>query len=184
MKINIKHKFGGAYLPTNPKILFLGTFNPKASGNNANFFYSRPRNYFWQLLPIVLKKQSLKNALPIVKKKFLNHNHIALMDLIYQINVPSSQSTNYADAYIDKYVSKWNCKKLIYVINKYPIKHIFFTRKTFTGIPNMKKKINQLEKLFNRKKIIFSKLPTPARYAGIKKQEEWNKVINGSLKMR
>jgi G:T/U-mismatch repair DNA glycosylase len=33
-------------------MLIIGTFNPATYKNQADFFYSRGKNYFWRLLPV------------------------------------------------------------------------------------------------------------------------------------
>ncbi len=46
----VKHKFRDFRNKSDIEILILGTFNPDTIENTAKFFYSRNRNYLWNLL--------------------------------------------------------------------------------------------------------------------------------------
>jgi len=172
----IKHKF----LDYNPEkateTLIIGTFNPDAEKNEANFFYSRKRNYLWQLLPTAFNESDLRKATKQDKEVFISRHKLAFIDLIQEVEVEVGQEINYADAYLDKQKLKW--RELIKEIeNLKKLKRICFTRTTFADIPNMNEKVNEIQKYCQEKNIKFQRLVTPARFYNSKKQAEWSKFL-------
>ena len=79
------------------------------------------------------------------------------------------KENDYSDEYIDDKVSKWN--NIICIIKDNSIKEVYFTRKTFANIKNIKNKILDIEKYCNENNIMFSYLDTPARYENKEKLE-------------
>lgn len=175
--ITIKHKFRNFKNNKNIKILILGTFNPDTVENEAEFFYGRNRNYLWNLLPKVFEYKALKKALINEKLEFINQYKIGFSDLIAEIQIEQGQETNYADAYIDNKVTKWNDLNEI-ISNRKQLKFIFFTRKTFSVIPNMKIQIENIKRICDKNGIMFNTLPTPARFENEKKLNEWKTIFN------
>ena len=92
---------------------------------------------------IVISKQG--------KLDFIAKHHIDFIDLIAEIEVDAGQEANYDDPYIDSRVFQW--RDITFEIDKLiNIERVCFTRKTFSDIPNMKKRVggrvaprNQLE---------------------------------------
>ena len=167
----IKHKFRDHKISNQTKILIIGTFNPDAVKNEATFFYGRSRNFLWSLLPKVFDEESLKNKNIGAKLEFINNYRIDFVDLIAEIEIEEGKENNYSDEYIDCKVSRWN--NIIDIIKNNPIKEVYFTRKTFANIKNIKDKISSIEKYCINNKIKFSYLDTPARYENKEKLKSW-----------
>ncbi|HRR28546.1 MAG TPA: hypothetical protein P5270_04225 [Victivallales bacterium] len=87
--MSCRHRFYDKLIPEWPiKYLFIGTFNPEwNSGNDAAYFYGRPQNRFWEIMPIALNFESqIKNrSNPEVLELFLKKNKIGLTDLIVEV---------------------------------------------------------------------------------------------------
>jgi G:T/U-mismatch repair DNA glycosylase len=172
----IKHRFLEHKINPETEILILGTFNPDTEKNEADFFYGRSRNYLWKLLPTAFQKTDLKKASKQEKLSFIKQERIDFIDLIAEIEVEKGQETNYNDDFIDSRVIKWQdiiseTRKL----NK--LKKILLTRKTFTGIPNMKNQIEIIQDYCFKNGIYFKALLTPARFYNESKQTEWTNFL-------
>jgi G:T/U-mismatch repair DNA glycosylase len=177
--IPIPHKFLDRRIDPEAQTIIIGTFNPAADKNPATFFYSRGRNYFWRLLPTALKKkeEDMKKNTSEEKNIFIRRHKIDLIDLIAAVQVEQGKETSYADDYIDSRVTQWrNVVQEISRLNG--LKRVCFTRKTFTGIPRMKEKIEEVQEYCENKAIVFKCLTTPARFYSNVKQDEWNNFFN------
>ncbi|MCE7057535.1 hypothetical protein LZF95_22835 [Algoriphagus sp. AGSA1] len=170
--ITVKHRFSNHTIRPDTETLILGTFNPETSGNNADFFYGRTRNYLWRLLPTAFGEDDLKGAPKAEKLDFIKKFKIDLIDLMEEIKVEEGQEANYDDVYIDNKVSIW--QNVIGEIDKLPnLKLVCFTRKTFTGIPNMKEHVDEIMAYCEVRGILFKAMTTPARFYSNDKQTEW-----------
>ena len=175
----IRHKFREHMVSPETEILMLGTFNPDLP-NGPTFFYGRPRNYLWQLLPGCWGLPSLKNALLHEKRAFMEQYKIDFADVIHSVNVPEDQLNNLLDTYIDEHVHEW--KDIILLIGRLKkLKAVYFTRKTFTGINNISDQISAIRQQCNRNGIRFCLLETPARYFNATKQQLWTNSIQVQL---
>ena len=67
------YKFRDYKVASDTKILIIGTFNPDIEKNKIDFFYSRPKNYLWRILPEALGEVSLKNESVEKKKAFIKN---------------------------------------------------------------------------------------------------------------
>ena len=169
----IKHKFINRSIEPGTETLIIGTFNPDTPGNEADFFYGRSRNFLWRLLPFVFDEPDLKGTEKEKKVNFIKKHNIDLIDLISAVEVEDGQETNYYDTYIDDKVVEW--RGIISEIDKLKnLKRVCFTRKTFSGIPNMKKRIEAIQEHCQKKGIYFKALTTPARFYRQDKQDEWS----------
>lgn len=168
---SVKHRFLDHQIDPDTETLIIGTFNPEAIDNDAEFFYGRSRNYLWRLLPTAFNEKDLKGASKSEKLEFIKKYKIDLIDLIEEITVDEGQEANYYDGYIDNKVTRWN--NIVAVIDSLQnLKRVCFTRKTFSDIPNMKKQLEAIQQHCDNKQIPFKVLTTPARfYEG--KQTEW-----------
>lgn len=175
----INHKF----IKDNPiygkEILIIGTFNPNIEDNEANFFYSRKRNYFWELLNEVFEEtnnfedeNSIKN-----KKSFINNKNIELTDLIISVDINESNLGKYSDELLIN-VEKWNTDEILYILKKQKTKKVFFTRKSFNKVNFIKIQIKRIEEFCLENEIIFQYLPTPSRFINDKKIKEWKNKFN------
>jgi G:T/U-mismatch repair DNA glycosylase len=171
----VSHKFSHHKPRLDTEILILGTFNPNVP-EGPDFFYGRPRNFLWSLLPGVWGLESLKEAGLKTKKEFLNLYLIDFVDLIDSLEVAEGEESNVDDDFIDGHVLKW--KEINQIIETLPnLKAVYFTRKTFNGIPQMKAKILIIEQYCRLKGIRFCKLETPSRFTSAEKQQMWIDTI-------
>lgn len=175
----ITHRFLDHQIHPETEILVIGTFNPNADKNPADFFYGRGRNFLWKLLPTVFLEESLKGKSKEEKSDFIQRKKIDFIDLISEVAVDEGQDTNYADAYIDGKVIKW--RNILGEMQKLgQLKKVCLTRKSFADVPNMKAKINEIEIFCKEKGIHFQCLPTPARFYNQEKQSEWNSFFSSA----
>jgi len=79
---HIKHKFRNHIVSNDTEILILGTFHPDIA-NSADFFYGRPRNYFWKIPPICLGASDLKSVKLEEKKEFMEKYKVDFADIGY-----------------------------------------------------------------------------------------------------
>lgn len=176
----INHKF----IKDNPingkEIIIIGTFNPNIEENKAEFFYSRNRNYFWELLNEVFEetnnfkdKNSIEN-----KKSFINNKNIELTDLIISVDINESNLSKYSDELLINVV-KWNTDEILYILKQNKTKKVFFTRKSFNKVNFIKIQIKRIEEFCLENEIIFQYLPTPSRFINDKKIKEWKNKFNG-----
>lgn len=171
----ILHKFRDHQVSPNTEILILGTFNPDIP-TGPDFFYSRQRNFLWHLLPQCFGVPSLKNEPLPSKQQFMATYKIDFADIIHSLDVPEGTEGNVDDDFIDGHVSEW--KDIIGLIDSRPnLKAIYFTRKTFNGIPNMRAQVGLIANHCNQKSIRFCKLETPARFYSETKQQQWIETI-------
>lgn len=171
----VTNKFKNYQVSTQTEILILGTFSHDVI-DGADFFYGKPRNFLWHLLPISYGLTSLKEANLETKKAFMTQYKIDFADIIETLNVPEGEENNLDDTFIDNHAFEW--KNINLLIDSLPhIKAVYFTRKTFNGISNAKQQIMQIAKYCNQKNIRFCKLETPAKYFDDTKQKQWIDTI-------
>lgn len=158
------------------KKLFIGTFNPETN-NESDFYYGRPRNYFWSLLSNIYELDfDLKPASREEKIKFLRDNNLDVVDIINVIDVEDVKDLS--DSYIDSKVVEWyDILKLIESLGE--LKDVYFTRSTFQGIPNIERRINIITKFCYSNGIRFHLLLTPSRFINQNKIKQWkDRIIN------
>lgn len=172
----IEHKFLDHKIDPNSETLIIGTFNPSTESNPADFFYGRNRNFLWRILPCVFHEQDHKGADLQKKIQFIRKHKIDFIDLISVVSVDEGQEANYNDDYIDGRVIDWR-NVIAEIDNLKNIKRVCFTRKTYSGIPNMKQRIEEIQQHCIENGIIFQSLLTPARFYNENKQSEWNKFL-------
>jgi G:T/U-mismatch repair DNA glycosylase len=179
----IKHKFLEHEIDPATETLIIGTFNPLADGNKAEFFYSRPRNHLWALIPLAFKEESLKqrkigneyDEKINGKKAFIKRHHIDFIDLISEIAVEPGQETNYDDDYIDSKVPEWGWRDVVGEIQKLrSLKRACFTRRTLSDIPRMRKRIERIQSSCQDRGVYFQFLTTPARPPRKDRPNEWS----------
>lgn len=121
-----------------PVILIVGTFNPSwPDGNKAEWFYGRTsRNYFWDVLPRLFDKQSLRKAKKNDWITFCKENKILITDVIECIIDADFENEehqvilkSYLDTSIADYFNKFKITDIGDILKRYPtIKNIYFTR--------------------------------------------------------
>ncbi|MBK6331074.1 MAG: hypothetical protein IPF62_11370 [Bacteroidetes bacterium] len=178
------HKSGnyGLFPNWKYKTLIIGTFNPEnawMATNSALYFYGRPRNYFWKVLPCFTVSNPIPdpaiNRLNInAQRDFLISNKVALTDLL--INILDADITradhrqwikSFKDADLQRFSKfEWNTDHIIKQIQDEQVTHVYFTR---LGTPNANVAINSfenqmriIEKYCNSKEIINKRLYTPS----------------------
>lgn len=172
----VKHRFINHQINPGTETLIIGTFNPDATDNQADFFYGRSRNYLWKILPTAFNERDLKGADLKDKVGFITKNKIDFIDLISEIEVDEGQEANYYDGYIDDKVIFW--KDVISEIDQLKtLKRVCFTRRTFSDIPNMKNRIEAIQSHCEQNGIHFQVMTTPARFYREDKQTEWTKFL-------
>jgi G:T/U-mismatch repair DNA glycosylase len=178
--ITVRHRFLDHQINPGTETLIIGTFNPETAANDADFFYGRSRNYLWRLLPTAYGELDLKGASNREKSDFIRKYKIDLTDLIEEIQVEEGQEANYDDSYIDSKVTRW--RNIIGIIDSLPnLKRVCFTRKSLSGIPNIKKHLVAIQQHCGNKELHFKALNTPSRFYGEDKQTEWtNFLLHGS----
>ncbi len=175
----VKHKFSNHTINPNTETLIIGSFNPEAADNAADFFYGRSRNFLWRLLPVALNSETLKGVAKEKKLYFIEANKVDFIDLIKAVKVEEGEEANYLDTYIDFRVEEW--ADVLSEMNALKnLKRVCFTRKTFDRIPNMEKKIQEIQQYCESANIRFKCMTTPARYYSSEKQEEWNEFMKSS----
>jgi G:T/U-mismatch repair DNA glycosylase len=171
MKV-IQHRFLQYPLDPHTEILIVGTFNPDTERNPAEIFYGRSRNFLWRLLPIALGESDLKNKTREEKLDFKKRYKISFIDLVAEVTVEVGNEVNYEDRYIDNKVTQWRDviseMKMMSHLTK-----VCFTRKTFSDIPQVKRRIKEVESYCHENEISFQYLSTPARIYSKEKQAEW-----------
>ncbi|GAA4314305.1 hypothetical protein GCM10023149_10420 [Mucilaginibacter gynuensis] len=171
----VLHKFRDHEVSAKTETLILGTFNPDIPGG-PDFFYGRARNFLWHLLPECFNEPVLKEASLAEKQVFMARHKIDFADLIHALDVPDGEETNIDDDFIDSHVQQW--KDIVSLMDTLPnLKAIYFTRKTFNGIPNMRVQVNAIAAHCKQKNIRICKLETPARFFSPEKQQQWNDTI-------
>ena len=120
MTITIEHKFIDFLEPDwNFETLYVGTFNPRIydkkneKNNTIDFFYGRPKNLFWEVMPKVHNKSSLIRANKQTKINFLKENKIAVTDLVSSVSFTIDKKEEaekrlltYSDANINYFIPK------------------------------------------------------------------------------
>jgi G:T/U-mismatch repair DNA glycosylase len=171
----IMHKFRDHQVSAQTEIFMLGTFNPDIP-TGPNFFYGRQRNFFWHLLPQCWDLSSLKIEPMVSKQQFMTAYKTDFADIIHSLDIPEGMEDNVDDDFIDWHVSEW--KDIIGLVNSLPnLKAIYFTRKTFNGIPNMRVQITLIANYCRERSIRFCKLETPVRFYNESKQQLWIDTI-------
>lgn len=167
----VYHRFLEYPLPATTELLIIGTFNPETPENKADFFYGRRQNYLWSLLPIAFGLTSLKNNSKAEKIRFISEHQIGFLDVIAAVNV--DKPDDYRDDYIDGNVVEWTdvIGRMKQLTN---LKKVCVTRKTFAGVPNIRKRIAEVEEYCHQNSIHFQYLITPSRGYTLLKQEQWN----------
>ncbi len=171
----LNNKFTNHIVQPDTEILLLGTFTHDHA-HSGDFFFGRPRNFLWHLLPVCFKHIPLKDAPLKAKQAFMAKYHIDFADVISVLEVPLADDENMEDDFIDSHAHTFT--DLITLVDSLPkLKAVYFTRKTFNGIPNIKAAVNKLALHCQNKQIRMCKLDTPARHFSEEKQQQWVDTI-------
>lgn len=177
----VKHRFQKHEINPETETLIIGTFNPDTSENVADFFYGRQRNFLWTLVPKAFGDESLKGKTRQEKISYVKKRKIDFIDLVGEVDV--DETSNYNDGYLDSRVTTWrNVIAEIEQLKK--LNKVCFSRKSFSGIPKMKERIESIRLHCERLGIQFKYLTTPARFYRADKQDEWTKFLNSGERIR
>ncbi len=180
MKI-IKHKFRDNKIHEKTEVLIIGTFNPDVENNDANYFYSRSKNYLWRILPFCFSEKDLKEEGKEEKIKFIEKHKISFIDLFQEINVEENIKMNFSDTFLESKINSCKWTDIIFTIKNNPlINKVCFTRKSFSGIPEIKNSIQLVENYCNKNNIKFEYLVTPARFYSENKLNLWKTFITNN----
>lgn len=171
----IPNKFRDHRVSDSTQILILGTFSPDIPGA-PDFFFGRSRNYLWHMLPKCFGLGPLKDA-PLEKKRdFMANFRVDFADLIAEIESVEEDDQHEDEDLYDGRVHRWN--DVIGLIDSLKeLKAVYFTRKTFNGIPNMKQQMKLIARHCQEKGIRICKLDSPSRHYSDEKQQQWTDTI-------
>lgn len=173
----IRHKFQHHTINPETETLIVGTFNPDATNNYAQFFYGRTQNFLWRLLPTAFGERDLKDQNKEAKMHFMQRRKIDFIDLIAEVDIEAGQETNYLDSYLDGRITE--CRAVTLEMEKLPnLKRVCISRKTLTDIPNMSLLIERIQLYCQKRGILFAMLTTPARMYTEEKQAVWSGFLN------
>jgi G:T/U-mismatch repair DNA glycosylase len=157
------------------EILILGTFTHDHH-HSGDFFFGRPRNFLWHLLPICFGSQPLKDAPLVIKQEFMQKHKIDFTDVIATLEVEDGEEEIMEEDFVD--ISAKTFFDLVEKVDALPkLKAVYFTRKTFNGMPNIKAEILKLAQHCQSKQVRLCKLDTPARHFSDEKQQQWIDTI-------
>jgi hypothetical protein len=120
-----------------PQTLIIGTFNPLwPPSNEAEWFYGRYENHFWEVLPRIYGEQSLKESGTKEWKAFCCRKQIAITDLIKSIDdahIENIEHNKLLGTFSDKNIAEkfhnHSLTDIIGIIEKNPsIKNVYLTR--------------------------------------------------------
>ena len=172
----VKHRFTEHGLSPNTETLIIGTFNPEAPSNKAEFFYSTGRNYLWRILPSAFGGESLQGKSAAEKRGFIRAKRIDFIDLIEVVQVDKGCEGVRSDAYIDSKVISW--ADVVGALDNLPmLRRACFTRKTFRDIPEIRSRIEVVSQKLRERAIGLKLMVSPARYYDIGKQKEWTEFL-------
>lgn len=109
---SLSHGFG-PFIPSKPKMLFLGTF-PSVKSREQQFYYGHPQNHFWRLLADIFGDKA-----PIElddKKAFLERHGVAIYDVIESCDIVGSSDSsikNVVPTDLESLVKKYGIGKII-----------------------------------------------------------------------
>lgn len=160
----------------NSSTLVIGTFNPQNAfcpNNIAEFFYQRPRNYFWRVLPLIAGEDSIENNDTEAQLNFLHKHEIGITDILVSINdadANNEEHINLISTVKDDDIELfddliWNTNNIIRYITENNCSHIYFTR---LGKPSANVEVNSfehqmriIEDYCNRNNIYTNRLHSP-----------------------
>ena len=154
------------------------------------FYYNNNRNHFWRVLqhlmnPKLVKKEDLKKFTIAQKKKFLNDNGIAIINLVKEVTVPKKYKHDPSDTVLfeaykkDLVVYKSLTPKMKKLIKTKPL---FFTCRRKKGIDQLLDGFLEFNKL---SKDLMEKVwywATPTRCNPYQRSLLWRQEANQFLK--
>jgi hypothetical protein len=174
----IKHICADHVVDARTETLIIGTFNPNVSTNTADFFYGRPKNALWTFLAKAYDVEDLKRKSKAEKLNFMRTRHIDFVDLISEIG---EAPRLYEDRLLDRQTNiVWNDVVATIAELKF-LKRVCVSRKRFADVPNIGKKVAEIQTYLAGRPILFRCLHTPAR-AHVRGWPEWSEFLDASCK--
>ncbi|WP_297814073.1 DNA-deoxyinosine glycosylase [uncultured Helicobacter sp.] len=147
---------------SNSKILILGSF-PSVASREQGFYYSHPRNRFWEVLGRLFQYDTLKTRNREEKETFLLAQKIALYDVCIECEITNSS---------DESIKNPKLAPLESLLQNTQIQHIFTNGKKATQI---------YQRNFQKIPLPYTYLPSTspanARYNFDKLCQEWDKIL-------
>jgi hypothetical protein len=175
----IRHKFLDHRIDPNTETLIIGTFNPDTKNNiDCNFFYSRPKNHLWTILPEAFGEKSLKGKPKEEKIKFMQGKHIDFIDLISEIagEPPQDFKDNFLDRLPETHI-RW--RNVLSEIDKLCLlRRVGVSRKGFADVPKIGNRVGKIRDHLRNKPIFFQCLNTPSQIG--RARPEWRRFLHSS----
>jgi len=178
-----------SYIPSNPKIIFLGTMcaiNARTINNirpeGDFFYYNDNRNHFWKILQYIFdpKLEPFRMSIP-QKKAFLRKHNIGIQNLVSQIEVPNNSKLDPSDTVLfDCYKKNRILFKELSFKNKSIVSRskLAFTCRSKKGIENLLLGFCEQNKLSQNLMEQVTFLKTPTRCNPFRRSEEWREELN------
>lgn len=173
--MDIKHKFHSHQVSPEASILILGTFHPEST-KSGEFFYTRPHNFLWTILPACFNHKDLKTSTLKKKREFMREKSIDFHDIIKGIQNINNEEDIISDKVLEKNILKFN-DTINLLKSLKELNEVYFTRKTFNGIPRIATRIAEIRNYCVENNIRFSLLETPSRYSNNEKIKSWKECI-------
>lgn len=156
------------------EMIILGLFS-SPNKQSGDFFFGRSRVFLWHMLPICFKQPTLQEASVAEKKKFMERYKVDFLDIIASVDLDDEEAI-LDDELIDGQVHEFT--DIVTQLKQLPkLKAVYFTRKTFNGIPHCKHALQSVVTYCRENNIRFCKLDTPSRHFSTEKQQQWIDTI-------
>ena len=160
------------------RTLIIGTFNPENkfhTSNDANFFYQRSKNFFWDVFPLLSGVSSINKKDITRQLEHLKKYRVGITDLLISIN--DADETNEEHKRLIKTVKdndielfnefSWNTNQIIEYINDSKIEAVFFTKLGKLNINNIQEdtfeyQMRMIVRYCNLNNIYNKRLHTPS----------------------
>jgi hypothetical protein len=170
----IIHRCADHMIDPQTETLIIGTFNPDIKANCADFFYGRPHNHLWTILPGVFGEEGLKGKTKEAKLRFIRAKRIDFIDLIWALE---SEPPDYSDTCLDKMQGvRWREDIIEQIDELRSLKRVCVSRKGFDDVPNIGKKVDEIATHLKGRPIVFKCVHTPAR-AYSRAKVEWAEFL-------
>lgn len=167
-------KFHNHQISPETEILILGIFSTP-NEQSGDFFFGRSRMFLWHMLPLCFNQPSLQEATLMEKLRFMKTYKIDFMDVVKEIDSTEPENSIDDDTLDSKITAFSNLEEWMDKLTN--LKAIYFTRKTFNGIPTIKQYLNTINDLCATRGVRFCKLDTPARHYSQDKIRLWTDTI-------
>lgn len=170
----VNNKFKAHKPSTETEIVILGLFS-SPNKQSGDFFFGRSRVFLWHMLPICFNQPTLQEASLDAKQAFMKRYKIDFIDIISSVDLEDEEAI-LDDEVLDGQVHEFT--NIVSELKQLPkLKAVYFTRKTFNGIPHCKQALQEVVTYCKENNIRFCKLDTPSRHFSAEKQQQWIDTI-------